>query len=355
MILDEEVLCDRGTTVAVYDYASALKRYHGIEPVILYDADRDPDERVLAHFQRTLDIRPYRGTSGRLERVREIAPSHYYYLKVRKRDIRSFTGVETIAHSIFDFVPDDVVSRFGYVSSWLSDHVSGGRVPVVPHIVSLPPASRDMRPIWNIPHGVPIIGRYGAYDSFDVPFVPNCVRRAVERRADLWFVFVNTKPFMDHPRVKFLPGVVELGDKADFIAACDAMLHSRYKGESFGLAMAEFLFMGKPVLCWGGGADRHHLALQPDPSNVYRTAAELDAMLMRAHGVGDPGRCRAAVADFSPERVAHRFVAEFLSPRPPFRLSPFERAWATTRKTVLKDSSRFRNVLYKRGLVPSRF
>lgn len=353
--MDEAVLCDRGTTVAVYDYASALKRHHGIDPVILYDAARDPDLRVLEHFRRTLDIRPYRGADDRSRLVREIAPSHYYYLKVRKRDIRAFGGVDTIAHSIFDFVPDDQVSRFAYVSQWLSDHVSGGSVPVVPHIVSLPAVSRDLRPAWGIPPDAPVIGRYGAYDSFDVPFVPDCVRRVVERRTDLWFVFVNTRPFTDHPRIKFLPGVVELGDKADFIAACDAMLHSRYKGESFGLAMAEFLFMGKPVLCWGGGADRHHLRLQPDPSNVYRTAAELDAMLMRKDLVGDPGRCRAAVAAFSPEQVAQRFVAEFLTPRSPVRLSAVARAWASTRKTMLKDRSRLRNVLYKRGLVPGRF
>ena len=63
-----------------------------------------------------------------------------------------------------------------------------------------------------------------------------------------YFLFMNTPEFYIHPRVIYLSPETNLQKKADFILACDAMLHARSLGESFGLSVAEFLFHGKPAV-----------------------------------------------------------------------------------------------------------
>lgn len=132
-------------------------------------------------------------------------------------------------------------------------------------------------------------------------------------RPDLWFVFVNTKRFIDHERVLFLPAIFDPQDKADFIGSCDGMIHARKIGESFGLAMAEFLALDKPVICWKGGADRHHAAMQPDPELMYGSEGDLLRILRTFGPRPSDGSRRRAVAGFAPEPDMRRFADVFLS------------------------------------------
>jgi hypothetical protein len=57
--------------------------------------------------------------------------------------------------------------------------------------------------------------------------------------------------------------------KANFINTCDAMIHARQRGESFGLSVAEFLSLDKPVLAWEGGRDLNHLEMLKDSYTLY--------------------------------------------------------------------------------------
>ena len=355
LIMDEEVLSERGTSVAIYDYAVALRAYQNVDPIIAFDRGRSSDAAVVERFKTAFETASYAGAEDRKNVVGALKADRYYYLKDRKRHVRSFLDVDTIAHAIFDMPPDPVATRFAYVSHWLSDFSAAGKVPAVPHIVTLPRASRTMRSAWGIGSDDTVIGRYGSFGTFDVPFVPHAVSRALQRRRDLWFVFVNTAPFIEHARVKFLPTIIEPQAKADFIASCDLMLHARFRGESFGLAMAEFLHGGKPVLCWGGGQDRNHLALQPHPQNVYRTEGDLDRLLAEACRRDTDNACVAAVSQFSPQIVAERFATHLLAPGPGPRLSRLEIALFNTRRKLMHDASRLRNLGYLRGMSGSNF
>lgn len=355
LIMDEEVLSERGTSVAIYDYAQALRTYQNVDPIIAFDRGRSADAAIVERFRTAFETVSYAGAEDRKSVVDALKADRYYYLKDRKRHIRPFRGTETIAHAIFDMPPDPVATRFTFVSEWLSDFSTAGKVPAVPHIVTLPRASRTLRGAWGIGSDDTVIGRYGSFGTFDVPFVHRAVSRVLQKRRDLWFVFVNTAPFVEHPRVKFLPAIIDPRAKADFIASCDLMLHARFRGESFGLAMAEFLHGGKPVLCWGGGQDRNHLALQPHPQNVYRTEAHLDRLLAEACGRDAEEACVAAVSQFSPHRVAERFAALLLAPGPGPRLALLEIALFNTRRKLMHDASRLRNMAYLRGLSGSSF
>ena len=80
-----------------------------------------------------------------------------------------------------------------------------------------------------------VFGRYGGFTQFNIMAVMRTIAHAVASREDLYFVFINTAPFMEHPRVIYLPKTVDPAYKARFINTCDAMIHARAEGETFGL------------------------------------------------------------------------------------------------------------------------
>ncbi|MBI2751351.1 MAG: hypothetical protein HYX43_18960, partial [Burkholderiales bacterium] len=92
-------------------------------------------------------------------------------------------------------------------------------------------------------------------------------------------------PFIEHERVIHLPWVETEQEKFDFIHACDAMLHARAMGETFGLAVGEFSAAHKPVLTWSGrghaGYDRAHLDLLGSKALQYHHQADLVGLLLK--------------------------------------------------------------------------
>jgi hypothetical protein len=60
---------------------------------------------------------------------------------------------------------------------------------------------------------------------------------------------MNTQQFCDFlPNIIHIEKTIDLNRKVEFINTCDAMLHARHIGESFGLAIAEFSTKNKPIV-----------------------------------------------------------------------------------------------------------
>ncbi len=138
------------------------------------------------------------------------------------------------------------------------------------------------------------------------------VEEALERRKNLWFLLLNTERFSSHERIVHLPSTPDRQQIADFVATCDAGLNARRVGETFGLAIAEFLFQDKPVMVWEGGRDRNHLVLVNDPAFVYRTRHDLLRMLLELEPRDWGGQWRAEVEEFQPAAVMKSFAETFL-------------------------------------------
>ncbi|MFI4934113.1 MAG: glycosyltransferase [Caulobacterales bacterium] len=336
---DARIVNERGTSVALYDYADAAERLLGCRPIIFHESGGAADDvQSLRRFRDRFEVISYSNFADLEANVRGEGADLFYTLKIGKRDGRLVGGVRNAVHVIFQhYEPHGDV--YAYVSQWLSEHMTMGRQPWVPHIVSLPLANANLRPDWGLPADAVILGRHGGYDQFDLPFAHAAVELALARRGDLHFVFVNTAPFIRSSRVKFLPPIYDPQAKANFIAACDGMIHARKAGESFGLAIAEFLALDKPVICWEGGKDRNHVAMVPGRERVYRSGRDLLRILTTFQPHPGTGVYRAAVASFSPEAVMRRFQAVFIdgedSPAPPpwpFRL----RSKLATRAIVLR-------------------
>ena len=60
-----------------------------------------------------------------------------------------------------------------------------------------------------------------------------------------------------------------------YLSACDAMLHSRWEGETFGLACAEFLIRKKPILTWSESRERNHFLMAENSVITFNNYSDL--------------------------------------------------------------------------------
>jgi hypothetical protein len=96
------------------------------------------------------------------------------------------------------------------------------------------------------------------------------------------FVFLNTQPIRGTEKLKnvhYLAPTIDPEEKAQFLATCDAMVHARWHGETFGLAVGEFATLGKPVITFGESRERAHLEMLGSTGLLYRNRMELRRIL----------------------------------------------------------------------------
>lgn len=130
----------------------------------------------------------------------------------------------------------------------------------------------------GIPTDATVFGRHGGDDSFDIPWVQATVVETAKKYPDIWFLFLNTREFRGAsgvPNIRFLPATADPILKRRFLNSCDAMLHGRQRGETFGLSCLEFAVLGKPVLTYAGSPERAHLEILGKAAVPYRDAKEL--------------------------------------------------------------------------------
>ena len=92
------------------------------------------------------------------------------------------------------------------------------------------------------------------------------------------------------------------------------MLHARHRGETFGLACAEFAAAGRKVLTWTGSPEKAHFDHLGQMMVGYDNAEQLLAYLsaLRRSDLR-PEEDLAGVAErFSPENVMSQFQEVFL-------------------------------------------
>jgi len=259
----------RGTAVAVYDYAKYNQEILGNESIICYDAnvpqelDVSTEKDVVDFIRKEFKVVSY-SNDNELQKLCDEVDVAYF---IRYGHIEPLPKVKSAVHAVFQaYEPHG--DRYAYVSEWLSTKM-GYNVPFVPHIVDLPNPTEDYRTKLNISKDKKIIGRYGGYLTFDLQFVKNQIIDFVNNNDDFVFLFVNTQPFYKHKNIKYIDSIVDRQKKSNFINTCDAMLHARTRGESFGLSICQFLFHNKPVFAWNGGLDQNHIFLLKEYGSLF--------------------------------------------------------------------------------------
>ena len=262
-------------------------------------AERHP---VSQRMRAIAALRFYRNPDEREEILQEERADLLYCIKNGFNDGVLSRKVPTGIHAIFresEFHGD----IYAYVSRWLSGIMAYGQAPWVPHMVRLAETDEDLREViggrwpvggdrksvvgdrWPevaIPKEATVFGRHGGDDSFDIPWVQRLVVETAKERPDTWFLFLNTREFRGAaglPNIRFLPATADPVLKRRFLNTCDAMLHGRMRGETFGLSCLEFAMLGKPVLTFANSPEKAHLEILGDAAVRYESGKELKELL----------------------------------------------------------------------------
>jgi hypothetical protein len=304
---DSGHLLERGTDVALYDYARCNEELLGNRSLILCPAQAD--RRALQRFCERFSVCLYRSRRDLEWLLRGV---DLYYVQDhgdeppggRARPPHGRLAV----HCVFEArQPHGDV--YAAISDWVAEHRGAPGTPVVPYMVQVPDLDGDLRDELGVPRDATVLGRHGGFETFDIPFVHAAVRAAALERGDLWFLFLNTRRFADHPRIVHLPACIEPERKVAFVNSCDAMLHARAEGETFGLAVAEFSARNKPVITWLGSPDRAHIEVLGTKGLYYRDAGSLLRILRAFRPV--QGDFDAFSRRFAPAVVMQSFARVF--------------------------------------------
>ncbi len=296
-------LCERGTDTAMFDYADHAERTLGFTSFVIYDvSSRDNFGGTVAKFRARFGERLV-GLGGWDEVDPFLASeriTHLYLIKIvtERHKVARAPGVRTLVHAVFHaHAPHgDAYARISPCVPTTVTHPSGATVaagvdvPIVPHIVPKAEPGPDLRSELGIPADATVFGRHGGWETFDIPFVRDLVVEiaraasadAASPCAHIYFVLMNTPPICDPtPHIIHVERTSEPARKAAFIRTCDAMLHARQGGETFGLAIGEFSSHNKPVLTSNdpahtdNGGARYHLDVLGERGVYYRDKKSL--------------------------------------------------------------------------------
>ncbi len=294
----------RGTEVALYDYALGNRDILGNESIIISDANADLTS--LDKFKTQFPVYLYNDFSEVESVIYNEGIDAVYWIKAGFNDGKLVNNAKNLVHSVFKHndVHGDV---YAYVSEWLSDEMSNGELPYVPHMVNLPKHNLDYREPFGLKDKF-IIGWYGG-DNFELPFSKQAVIDVAKERDDVVFLFMNCTPFTSESNIYFIKGTTNLDEKVAFINTCDAMIHSRERGETFGLTVAEFSTFGKPIITYSNSPERNHINILGDNGIYYTNYNDLYKILSEIDSSVKGYNC---YTDFTPEKVMNKFKEVFL-------------------------------------------
>jgi hypothetical protein len=269
-----------GTEIALFDYAINNQDLLGNRSLILFNATHPANRpEALEKFSARFDVLSYRDPAEIDGLLAHAGADLMYTIKSGKRDGIISNIVPTMVHAVFPTHPGQRHgASYAFISEWLSLHCSNHSIPCVPHIVGLPDEDADLRAELGLPTDALVIGCFGGSQSFNVPSAIEAVKRLLEHES-MRFIFMNIAAFVDHPRAIFLPGSTDMSFKTKFINSCDAMLHARKLGESFGLACAEFSIRNKPVMSWAHTKHWHQQDVLGTKGFYYSDADSLCRMI----------------------------------------------------------------------------
>ena len=135
----------------------------------------------------------------------------------------------------------------------------------------------------------------------------------MNERKDIYFLFMNVNKFCgDYSNIIHLPGTYDLFEKSSFVHACDAMIHARGGGETFGLAVAEFAKENKPIITYRDSGEKSHIEILGDRGIYYSSFDEIYDILNNFNSYVRYDDYYVSYNDYSPEKIMDRFDKNFL-------------------------------------------
>ena len=305
----------RGTTVAIYDWAYWTRHYLSIDSIIMYPSTHPANSAdVIKKFKKEFSVFSYTEKSEIDTILSKNQCDSFFAIKGGSPDGIVSTECKNLINAVSghwqpNWIHGDV---YAMGSKWLSE-ITNYQIPYVPHMVYLPEVESDMREELGIPKDVLVIGRNGGWETFDLPFVKQAIQQVLSERSDIWFVFQFTEPFIEHERVIHLPGTSDMNTKVEFINTCDAMLHARYIGESFGLSCAEFSIRNKPIITYEKSPERNHIDTLDEKGIYYEDYSDILHILRNLDKKEINSLEWNCYQDYTPEKVCQKFKEVYLT------------------------------------------
>lgn len=310
--LHDNIMSIRGTTVALYDYAYYLHKIYGYECIIMYDKKWDShSQEVIEKFEKLFKVYGYDNPSQIDEILEREGCDYFFVIKGGGHDGVISNRCKNLIMAVSGHISkNDLHGDKYFVCSEFLSGLTG--LDYVPHMINLPDVDGDLRSELNIPKDAVVFGRNGGYETFDINFVKDVIRQIINLKSNYYFLFQNTEKFIEHPRVIFLEQNASLEFKVKFINTCDAHLHARRVGESFGLTCGEFSSKNKPIITWNGSPERNHIQVLGEKALLYNDYNDLWRILLGFDDVEFKIKLKETdwncYKRFYPEPVMERFV-----------------------------------------------
>ncbi len=308
-------LCERGTTVSLYDYAYYNKYYLGNESIIMYYGnDHRNVEEVIEKFKKEFILRPYNNWQQEADKIlKEEKCDILYMQKAGEWDGKMANPniCKNIVHCVFN-----TYHKHGDVYGRISG-CFGQNYPIVNYMVNLPNVDTNMREELNIPNNAIVFGRHGGMDQFNIAYVHNVINKITDKYPNIYFLLVNTNKFCkEKSNIIHYNKIIDLKKKVKFLNTCDAMIHARQMGETFGAAVSEFSIKNKPVITCRRGGDNEHLKILKNKCFTYENENELYNIFQYFINNLDEIKTKDwnAYRDYSPEKIMDKFNEIFIKP-----------------------------------------
>jgi hypothetical protein len=267
----------RGTGNAVFDYAHYNEEILGNKSYIFTFRDGKHNKKQMDRFITRF---------GEIFFLEDGIPSDtdaIYHIKYGGIDIDLSDQLPYWVHAVFDGSQPHG-TRYAVISPWMSAVYDQSYVPHIVNYIKVPKSeSKLVRLTLGIPRSAVLIGRIGGVDTFDIDFVRDTMIESLDQRKDLHYLFIGpVDDLPKHERIHTVDLTVDPYIKTSLISACDAMIHARIRGETFGIGCAEFANQGLPVITYKNSGEKAHLLeLEKQPEKWFYTDKEtlLNALL----------------------------------------------------------------------------
>jgi hypothetical protein len=309
-------LCLRGTTNAMFDYADYNEKILGNKSIIVSSprGNLDSLDKFKQRFgEKNIHLMDFSLYHNELPKL------NVDYLYVIKgggsSDGLCMNTIPTLIHVVFRS-NDPHGHRYRYVSNWLAkDQGYNPDNYSVPHMINkLPKPNYDLKNHLGISKNKKVFGYLGGSTEFNIKFVQEVVERISKERNDIVFLFMNINQFCEkNSNIIHLPGTWNLEEKSAFINSCDAMLHARGGGETFGCSVAEFSIENKPVITFRDSGERSHIEILNERGIYYSSYSEVYDILNNFDSYVKYDDYYKSYEDYSPEKIMNKFNENFLS------------------------------------------
>lgn len=317
VLFHENQLSYRGTSVSLFDYAYYNEKLLGNESIIIYNSSNpNTNSSALERFQQHFRVLSYTDIKQLEPLIKEVSPDVFYAIKSGEKDPIDTNLCKVCIHTVFKvYEPHGDV--YAYVSEWLANHMHKGS-HFVPHMINIPDSEESLHEELNIPRDAKVFGYYGGKDSFDIKFVQQTVKKVASLDRNCYFIFMGVDDFTipkyfwqrykEYKNIKFLPANSDLLFKVKFINTCDAMLHARMRGETFGIAIGEFAMKDVPIITYSESAEKAHIDILGEHAYYYHNKKSLMKIINSSLTIS----AKIKYKEFSPEKVMHKFEQVFL-------------------------------------------